>query len=435
MAIVILLAMIGTGWAGQPVPGTLSLYRGIEKTTITEGLPPTVSVLEEYLAHAVKESPALQAAFHDWQAVIARSGYTGALPNPIVSYSYFGAPVETRVGPQEQRFSVRQAVPWPGTLGARKEITSRAADAAYQKYQSKKLQLLYEVKAAYYEYYYLGRELAVTRDNLELLKFWESIVRARYRLALTQHPDLIKVQVELGKLENRLQTIEDMVAPAVARLRAVTNLPDSVSVTIPKAISINELILDHDDIVRAALENNPGLKSLIHTIQKEEAGVRLAGKSTRPSFIMGFDYIQTGDALNPDLLDSGKDPWMVSVGITLPVWFGANSARKREAEASRRSAEYAYSDAQNRLRAFTEKILFEYADALRQIRLYRDGLVPKAEQSLNASYAAYQAGEADLLNLLDTQRQLLDFQLQYERSKSSLAIRQAEIEMLTGKEL
>jgi outer membrane protein TolC len=72
---------------------------------------------------------------------------------------------------------------------------------------------------------------------------------------------------------------------------------------------------------------------------------------------------------------------------------------------------------------------------MRKTRLYRDGLIPKAEQSLNANYTAYQAGETDFLNLLDAQRQLLDFQLQFERSKSDLAIKRAEIEMITGREM
>jgi outer membrane protein TolC len=121
--------------------------------------------------------------------------------------------------------------------------------------------------------------------------------------------------------------------------------------------------------------------------------------------------------------------------MSLPIWFGANKARKQEAEAQYRKAQNRYADAQNRLHAFAERILFEYDDALRKTRLYRDGLVPKAEQSLNANYTAYQAGETDFLNLLDAQRQLLDFQLQYERSRSTLAIKRAEIEMVAGKAL
>ena len=64
--------------------------------------------------------------------------------------------------------------------------------------------------------------------------------------------------------------------------------------------------------------------------------------------------------------------------------------------------------------------------------MYRDGLVPKAEQSLNVSFAAYQAGETDFLNLLDAQRQLLDFQLALDRARTNAAIRQAELEVITG---
>jgi len=98
-------------------------------------------------------------------------------------------------------------------------------------------------------------------------------------------------------------------------------------------------------------------------------------------------------------------------------------------------AEYNHRDAINSLEALTSQVLFSLADALRRVSLYRDGLVPKAQQSLNANYTAYQADETDFLNLLDAQRQLLAFQLQYERSKVDLAVSQARLEMLTGNQL
>jgi outer membrane protein TolC len=83
----------------------------------------------------------------------------------------------------------------------------------------------------------------------------------------------------------------------------------------------------------------------------------------------------------------------------------------------------------------TERMVFEYEDALRKTRLYRDGLLPKAEQALNAGYTAYQAGEMDFLYVLDAQRQLLEFQLQYERTRANLGIGLAAIEMITGSEI
>lgn len=415
------------------------------ETALPEGAAPALgsgptaprgefSRLEEYLAYALERHPGVQAAYQSYRALAERPGYAGSLPDPVVSYGYFGEPVQTRVGPQEHRVSLRQSIPWFGILSARKAVASREADAARQRYRAERLRVVYEIESAYYEYYYLGRELVVTRENLELLRFWESITQTRYRLALADHPDLIRIQVELGKLENDLRTLEDRIAPVTARLRSATGLPDTIPLPVPETIPIVESELNRESIIADARRNNPDLRALLHTIEREEAGVRLAGGSARPGFVVGFDYIQTGPALDPAMPGSGTDPWMVSVGVTLPVWFGANGAREREAEANKRSAEYAYTDARNRLTALAERFIFTCRDALRQMRLYRDGLIPKAEQSLNASFTAYQAGEAGVLDLLDSQRQLLELQLQFERSKRDLAVSRAAIDMLTGKE-
>ena len=62
-------------------------------------------------------------------------------------------------------------------------------------------------------------------------------------------------------------------------------------------------------------------------------------------------------------------------------------------------------------------------------------MVPKAEQSLNAAYTSYQAGKADFLDVLDAQRQLLDFQLRLDLSITNMAKYKAELDMLRGFEL
>lgn len=401
-------------------------------TSVTAGSAPR---LETYLAQAALESPELKAAYYEWQAALEKTGYAGALPDPVISFGYFIENVETRVGPQQQRLSLKQSLPWFGTLGAKKQIASEAARAAFQKYQAQKLSLFYQVKAAYYDYYYLGRDIALTAENLELMTFWEAVVRTKYKVALKQHPDVIKAQVELGKLEDRLQSLNDRVRPSAVRLREISNMLDAVMPPIPSELVPVEQALDHDSIMSAALAGNPNLKAIEHLIDKARAGVRLAGKISRPSFSFGVDYIKTGEALNPAMTDSGKDPWIVGVGVKLPIWFGKNRARKAEAQARLNAAEQKLDGSENRLTILVENLLFEHADALRKMRLYRDGLVPKAEQALNASYTAYQAGQTDFLNVLDAQRQLLAFGLQMEKARANLATRLAEIEMVTGHEL
>ncbi len=417
----------------------VALSKSIEKTYLaSENRPAALDAdagLDEYLAYAALNNPGLKAAFYRWRAELEKSGYVSVLPDPMFSYGYFIENVETRVGPQNQRFSLRQHFPWFGTLDAKGDIVFEAANAAYQQYQWQKLKLFYRVKSAYYHYYYVGREIQLTIENMDLLMFWESVARAKYKVGLKNHPDVIKAQVELGKLEDRLATVEDMAVPVAARLRAALNLPVEVELPIPDTISVEEIHLDRDSTIVQAVSNNPDLKAVEHLIDREKAAVRLAGKAWYPNFTFGVNYLDIGEAVNPMLEESGKDPWGATVGINLPLWFGKNKDKQDEARARHRQAQYNLVDAKNRIIEVTESVIFWYEDALRKVRLYRDGLVPKAEQSLNAEYAAYQAGEADFLNVLDAQRRLLDFQLILDRAATDLATRRAEIEMITGHQI
>jgi cobalt-zinc-cadmium efflux system outer membrane protein len=438
----LILAALLSAAGGAPAADKSKMHAAADSLAILrEPMPAIVSnfdsttSIDEYLRVAVERNPGLRSAYEQWIADLKRSDYAGALPDPMFSYGYFIESVETRVGPQEQRFGVRQSFPWFGTLGAKKDIAFAKSQASSRRFEAAKFELFYDVKAAYYDYYFLGQDLLITRENLQLLKFWESVAQTKYRVGLKQHQDVIKVQVELGKLEDHLRTLQEKKAPAAARLRELLNLPDTVEIPIPRSISVAEVPLAEDSVMLAITRRNPGLRALEHVIEGERAGERLAGKQAMPSFSIGFDYIQTGEAINPLTPESGKDPWMVGASVSLPIWFGKNSARKEEAEARRRIAEYTLQDSENRLKALTERLLFEYSDALRKTRLYRDGLVPKAEQSLNTIYTAYQAGETDFLNLLDAQRQLLDFQLTVAREQSRLATKRAELEMLSGTEL
>lgn len=392
----------------------------------------STSTIDDYLKAALERSPRLRAAYNRWIADFKKSDYAGSLPDPMFTYVYFVENVETRVGPQEQRFRIHQAFPWFGTLGSREDMAFAMSQASYQRFEAAGDELIYEVKAAYYDYYLLGRDILITGENLELLKFWESVAQSKYKVGLKQHPDLIKAQVELGKLEDRLKTLQEQAYPKAARLRALLNLPETVRIPIPRSISVAEKPLPEDTVIAVITRHNPGLRALERIVESKRAGERLAGKQTMPSFTIGVDYIQTGKAIIPDMPESGKNPWMIGASISLPIWFGKNGSRKKEAEARRRVAEYDLRDSENRLVSVTKRLLFEYSDALRKTRLYRDGLVPKAEQSLNASYAAYRAGETDFLNVLDAQRQLLDFQLTVAREQSRLATRQAQLEMLGG---
>ena len=388
--------------------------------------------LETILELAQLNSPSLRAAFYDFKAAVEKTGYAGGWADPKLSWGYSVENIETRVGPQEHRLSLYQSLKWPGKLSAGSDMASKAAWAAYRRFQSERLQLAYRVRKAYYEYYFLGREIALTSENRELLRFWETVVRARYTVGLQRHPDLIKAQVELEILNDRLAGLEDKKRSAVTLLLSELNLPTDVELALPEQLKLTPEVLDEDSVIARIVKSNPDLQALDHLIDSEQARRRLADRSAYPDFNIGLTYVVTGEAADPAIHESGKDPWMINVGISLPLWFGQNSAKKQEAQAGYRAAQYRREMSADRLVARVSRILYEQRDAGRQVQLYRELLLPQTEQLINATFTAYQAGESDFLSLLAAQRQLLNFQLSLDKALVSAATKEAQLQMLIG---
>jgi outer membrane protein TolC len=187
-------------------------------------------------------------------------------------------------------------------------------------------------------------------------------------------------------------------------------------------------------ILAWAAESNPDLAALDHGILKQERAIELAGKAYFPDVTLGLDYIETGQALMPTP-DNGKDPVIAMVGINLPIWWNKYRAGEREAHARHRAAEEMRSQAGNALDARVKMVLYKFRDAERKVDLFRDTLVPKARQSLEAAQTAFRAGTGTFLDLVDAERILLEFQLSQERALADQAQRRAELEMLVGRSL
>ena len=89
-------------------------------------------------------------------------------------------------------------------------------------------------------------------------------------------------------------------------------------------------------------------------------------------------------------------------------------------------------ETRNRLSSDLEMALYQFRDGDRRVGLFRDSLIPKGEESVQALDTAYQAGDEGFLDLIDAQRVLLEFQLQAARAEADRAKAVAEIERITG---
>jgi outer membrane protein TolC len=76
--------------------------------------------------------------------------------------------------------------------------------------------------------------------------------------------------------------------------------------------------------------------------------------------------------------------------------------------------------------------LYAMRNAEKLVSLYRDTVLPKAEQALASSRQAYAAGQIAFVELIDSQRTLLDVRLMIAQARVEREKRLAELEALAG---
>lgn len=389
--------------------------------------------LDGFRLHAAANNPGLKSLYERWRQQAERAPQVRSLPEPRFTFIEYLRSVETRTGPQERAFVLSQAFPWFGKLSLRGSMEERAAAAAWQRFLGAQLALDERVRSTYAEYYYLGRAVLVTQENLTLLARLERVAREKFAAGAENHPDLIRLQVEIGRLEDRLKTLLDKKAPLQAKLNALLNRPGNTEIAWPTGLPEQPLELDPEDISDWLEKNNPEILALEEEIDRAKLGTRLAAKEYFPDFSVGVQTISTSGALAPNTRDSGEDPWMLSFSLDVPIWYSKYRAGEREARASLKAAKRARADVANQLAAEVELALYEVRDAERRIRLYAGTLIRKAEEALASTEASFQADSSDFQDLIEAERVLLEFQLAGERARADRLRSVAKLERHLGR--
>ncbi|HMQ21571.1 MAG TPA: TolC family protein, partial [Planctomycetota bacterium] len=381
----------------------------------------------------------LRSRYHQWRAALERIAQVTTLPDPVFTFAQFVEEVQTRTGPQERRYGLSQTFPWFGKLDLRGRVASLEAEELWQGVQSTRLEVTRDIAVAYYEYGYLSQALRITRESLDLLQQLDPVVQRRIASGTAGQEDLLRLQVEVGKLSNELASFESVQASLSSRLASAMSWPEPEALPLPelREPGPSPLAADGqsvDALVDRATTLNPRLVRLRESIRKNERARELAGLARWPDATLGLDYFETGSALTPTL-GSGDDPVALRLMFNLPIWGKKYAAAEREADQQIDANRFALLDASLVMRADLEYAAFQLADAARQVSLYRDSLLPRASESLNVTRASYRAGRATLLDVIDSERARLQFEIAYWRACRDQFQSHARLEAIVGGEV
>ncbi len=372
--------------------------------------------LQSFIDYALSNNPRIEAAKKDVETQRKQISIASSLPDPMLM-SKFGSNGLKSIGGS-------QMIMFPTKI-----LTERkAAQALLEKEQAAldqvRSEVISEITDAYSDLYSTERMRSILKENMELLKFLEESARVKYTAGKAAQSELVKLQIELARVEDQLESMSLEADSYRSRLAALLNVDSLNQITFTNTAAVSPKFAGSDEqITDASLSGNNRLAMMNRELEAAEHMVSLAKQRYLPDFEIGAEYMQDGGM---------GGSWGVGVNMTVPLWVNKNQAGIEKAHEMVELMRKSILDMENMIRSETRMHLNHLRDARRKMRLYTDALIPQARQVVELTQTEYRSGISGVMELVDSQRTLLELEDMY--TKEQLRAQKAEVELikLTG---
>jgi outer membrane protein, heavy metal efflux system len=383
--------------------------------------------LDQLMREASGRNPTILASRHRLAAATARVSQAGTLDDPEFTYMREEMPGFRWNEAMKQRLGLMQMIRFPSKLSAEADL-ARVSQASTSYEEAEKVnEVFIHLRSTYYRWWYAQQVQLLRQDNLQLLRQVSDVTRTRFASGSAMLQDALKVNVEIARAESELFAGRQEVRASAATLASLVdrNVGDSLGVAVLSEFPPARQPLD--TLEHQALRNRPLLLADSLAIEDGRLALSLARSQYLPDLRLGVEYVT--------IPSSAMTGWNLFASVSIPVapWtLGKADGRVEEARATIGGAEATYRATHLTVLASVRERYAE-AEAARERELrYRSSIVPQALRSLEASLAAYRAGKADILMILDTYRTLVDVKTEHLMSRMKLEDSLAELDRTVG---
>lgn len=390
---------------------------------------------EELVTLAMQRHPEIRAAARQVAAEGQTIPQVTALPDPVLSNIWW--PItdhspQTASGRMPYTMSLTQRFPWCGKLQLRGEVADLETQMAITRLAQVQLRIAEAVKQSYYEMFFDQKALRITQESDKLLTLYVKVAEARYKVGQVSQQDVLRIQVEQRRIRDQLITFQRENGVAQADLTRLLAISPEIELKTGASLNLPSVPQQIEQLYNLAIAQRPELRERLLAIVRDERKVDLAKLEYYPDVMVGFNWqVMTSGASLARTAD-GKDNLGLTVSVNLPIWkerlqAGVAEARERTAASAAR-----YDSERDETMRQVRRLTIQARALEEQIKLFRDDILPKAEQTLQVSAADYRVGKVSVLQLLDNWGQLLRFQIQLARLESSLGQVLASLERVLG---
>ena len=348
----------------------------------------------------------------------------GAYPNPTIGgQTGSGALRDPTTGPRvtEYGMTLHQTVEWPGMRAARQDAAEAGLASATVGLDEARLNLVAEVKQAFYELLLSERTVDLLQQNLEIVQEVARIVRARVRSGEGPQFEAVKADVEVLKAKQEMTKAKNAVRVKLVGLDTLTSGALGARYQVLGDFRSLRDRLDPEQMASRDLSQHPILKRQGKLVEQAESTVSKERQARVPNVTLFGGYAR----------ETGREGMVAGVSLPTPLWYrqqghiatALGTQRKEEAELLR---------ARNDLTRAINQHAREAETAQDQIIVYEEGLLKQAQEALRIAQLSFRQGASSLLDVLDAQRVQRQITVDYNQARFELSQALTRFERAVG---
>jgi outer membrane protein TolC len=362
--------------------------------------------LQSYIAEAEANNPEVQAFEIRHNLSKENVEQADALPNLELAAGVFVSEPETRTGPQKARFSVRQMLPWFGTVTARENYANSLAEVDYLDIAIVKRKLRLSVSQSYYTLYAIKEKREVLEQNIQLLKTYEKLALTSVEVGNASAVDVLRLQIRQNELQEQKDILNKEMESETGLFNALLNRDTDMEVLLADSLGIDAAF----GVDTATLDVHPELEKYDRLYESVAQSEVLNQKENQPNLGFGLDYIPVAERTDMDFSDNGKDVVMPMVSLSIPVFNNKYKSRSLQNELRQEEINSQKANRRNLL----ESVLNTAVNTSEAARIRHETQLKNLKQASDAEEILirnYETGTIDFNDVLDIQELQLRFQI------------------------
>jgi cobalt-zinc-cadmium efflux system outer membrane protein len=390
---------------------------------IAVGEPTTAAMtLEDLEAIALAHNPAIKELAATTQKAAGYRAQVIARPNPRVGYQ--GQQLADDGTDQHLAF-VEQEFVTGDKLELNHRVLNATVSAQLQELEAQRLRVTTDIRIRFYEALAIQRQLELIDEFSTVADKGLTVAEQRKKAGEGSQIDTLQARIQKSEVGLSRKQATARLAAMWREIAALAGQPEMAQAPLDGELPTETPSMDWNSLASSVIASSPEYAAARARVSRARAGLERQLVQQTPNLA-----VQMGAGV-----DNGTDSGMLNVQVGVPIpLYNKNRGNIAAARAEVCRAIFEVERIESDLKARLAVVSQDYETAVAAIEQYASEILPSAASSMELAEKAYQAGEADFVQILIARKTFYDSNRQYIDAQAQLAVAQAKIEgvLLTG---